>query len=87
MARHDAFRYDFTFRELMYFLFHDKTCPKCGHPMEQMKTYETVNGSQFGSHSVVHHDKQVKHYLYLYHCRECGARYTLSELAEKGELK
>ena len=31
-----SFRYDFTAKELAYFLFKKKTCPKCG---EQMKKF------------------------------------------------
>lgn len=40
--KHDAFRYDFTYKELIYFLFKKKRCPKCNCQLTKSKVYETV---------------------------------------------
>ncbi len=81
----DAFRYDFTMKELKYYLFNKKICPKCNHKMIKSKVYEIVNGSTFNSKSSAFFvpNSKVKHYYYLYKCSNCGVKYTLKELAEK----
>lgn len=79
----DAFRYDFTMRELFYFLFSKKKCPKCGTIMEKKKDYEIVKGTNFSQRSVVNQNSKVKHYLYRFTCKQCGAQYTLEELANR----
>lgn len=79
----DAFRYDFTMKELKYFLFSKKTCPKCGGIMEKKKDYEIIKGSNFSQRSVIYHNSKVKHYLYRFTCKQCGAQYTLEELANR----
>ena len=83
--KHDAFRYDFTVRELNYFLFGKKICPRCGGKMEKGKAYETVNGSIFKSNTspLFIQGAKVKHYYYIFTCRQCGAEYTLQELAKQ----
>ena len=85
MKQHDAFRYDFTFKELKYFLFSRKKCPNCKHKMIQKKTCETRNGTDFNSSSSenILLANTVKHYEYRYDCPKCGSSYTLKELAEK----
>ena len=47
--KHDGFRYDFTGKELLYFLFGKKICPKCPGKLVKSKGYETVEGSVFNS--------------------------------------
>lgn len=42
-----SFRYDFTAKELAYFLFKKKTCPKCGEQMKKDKCCETIDGSVY----------------------------------------
>lgn len=82
--KHDAFRYDFTYKELIYFLFKKKRCPKCNCQLTKSKVYETVDGSAFNGKSeafFIPHAK-VKHYLYLFTCSNCGTQFTLSELSK-----
>ena len=84
-VKQDAFRYDFTFKELFYFLFTKKICPKCGWVMDKRKDYETAKGSEFNSKSsafFIPHAK-VKHYIYSFTCPKCGSQYTLKELVNK----
>ena len=42
--KYQAFRYDFTMKELIYFLFGKKTCPKCNGKLNKSKSYEIVDG-------------------------------------------
>lgn len=81
---HDGFRYDFTGKELSYFLFGKKVCPKCKGKLIKSKGYETVEGAKFNSRSSAFFvsNTNVKHYLYFYNCEKCNAEYTLSELAK-----
>lgn len=80
-----AFRYDFTMKELGYFLFKKKNCPKCNHKMIKSKDYEIVNGSTFNSRGSAFFipNSKVKHYYYLYNCSNCGSQFTLKELSKK----
>lgn len=82
--KHDGFRYDFTGKELKYFLFGKKVCPKCHGKLEQNKGFETVEGAVFNSKSEAFFipNSQIKHYLYIYCCEKCGAEFKLSELAK-----
>lgn len=82
--KHQAFRYDFTTSELVYFLFKKKACPKCGGKMIKNKGYETLDGSVFNSKSdpFFIQNAKVKHYLYIFTCQQCGSEYTLDELAK-----
>lgn len=76
-------RYDFTMKELTYFLFKKKICPKCEGKMEKKKCCEIVDGSIFNTNDVplyIKGSSNVKHYYYAYTCNECGAEYPLSEL-------
>lgn len=81
---HDAFQYDFTFKELVYFLFKKKSCPKCGGQMIKSKGFETKIGSDLNSKANAFFvpNARVKHYLYYYTCQNCGSRFTLNELSE-----
>lgn len=47
-----AFRYDFTMKELSYYLFSKKKCPNCGNKMVKNKGYEMIDGSIFKTNSV-----------------------------------
>ena len=60
----ESFRYDFTMKELSYFLFKKKKCPKCGGKMKKEKCCETVEGSVFNTNTVPLYIQghQVKHY-------------------------
>lgn len=80
--KHDAFRYDFTFKELIYFLFGKKVCPRCKGKMVKIKRYETVKGAEFNSKTEAFFipNAKVKHYLYFFTCEKCGAEYSLNEL-------
>ena len=82
--KHDAFRYDFTLKELWFFLFKGKQCPKCGGRLCREKRFETAAGSDFNSRSADPFvgNARVKHYMYYYTCRDCGSEYSLKELCE-----
>lgn len=80
-----AFRYEFTGKELAYFLFGRKKCPKCGGRLEKEKCFEFVDGSVFKGDSVplyIQAAHEVKLYYYMYHCQDCGSSFSLTELAE-----
>ena len=79
-----SFRYDFAAKELAYFLFKKKTCPKCGEQMKKDKCCETIDGSVYNTNSVPLYiqGRQVKHYFYRFTCQECGAEFTLTELSK-----
>lgn len=79
-----AFRYEFTGKELSYFLFKNKKCPRCGGKMLKNKCAETVDGARFNTVSVPAYIKgrEVKYYYYSFACEKCGAEYILSELAK-----
>lgn len=82
--KHDAFRYDFTGKELAYFLFKKKECPKCNGKLIKSKGYETVEGSIFNTKTAAFFvpTAKVKHYLYIFTCKNCGTEFTLSELSK-----
>ena len=81
---HQAFRYDFSFKELIYFLFGKKICPKCGKTLMKIKDYETVSGAQFNRKTDPFFvpNANVKHYIYKYQCSACHSEYTLKELSD-----
>ena len=80
-----SFRYEFTTKELIYFLFKKKVCPKCGEKMKKEKCGETVDGSVFNTNSIPLYirGRDVKLYYYAFICPECGAEYKLSELVQQ----
>ena len=63
-----SFRYEFTARELAYFLFKKKSCPECGGAMQKEKCCETIDGSVFHTNSVPLYiqGRQVKYYFYRF---------------------
>ena len=79
-----SFTYDFTAKELTYFLFKKKICPQCGGLMEKKKCYEIVDGSIYNTNSVPLYiqGRQVKRYFFSFTCQECRNEYTLTELSE-----
>lgn len=81
--KHDAFRYDFTPREFLFFLFGKKTCPACGGPMGRVKLREHVKGREFNTRSSApfHAGADILHYRYEYRCGRCGRTYSLEQLA------
>ena len=81
---HQGFRYDFTMKELFYFILGKKTCPRCSGKLTREKTYETQEGSAFNDPFFIQHAK-YKHYVYIYHCSKCGSQFTLNELTNKKE--
>ncbi len=81
-----AFRHDFTMKELKYYLFNKKNCPKCKSKMTKSKQYEVVDGSNLSTASTplyIQGRKAVKHYYYLFSYPNCGSQYTLKELTKK----
>ena len=80
-----AFRYDFTIKELCYYLFAKKSCPVCGSKMKKIKGYEIVDGAIFNEALTplyIKGSKEVKYYQYLYECPKCNSQYKLKELAD-----
>lgn len=79
-----SFTYDFTAKELTYFIFKKKKCPKCGCQLKKHKCCEIVDGSIFDTNSVPLYiqGSQVKRYFYSYTCIGCGTEFTLSELSK-----
>lgn len=54
--------------------------------MTKSKKYEIVDGKIFNTVSTalyIQGRKEIKHYYYLFNCSNCGAQYTLKELAER----
>jgi len=81
-----GFHYSFTPRELFYFLFKKKVCPKCQQLMEKHKNY-TIKASG-GSSPSYNFDSvmqmstgPVKAYKHFFVCNNCNSQYTLAELA------
>lgn len=81
----DSFRYEFTPRELQYFLFGKKICPRCGGKMTQKKDFEYVSGRELNrkSDAFFFPGDQVKRYFYSYTCPKCRITFKLSELSER----
>ena len=82
--KHQAIRIDFTPRELWYFLFRKKICPRCGGRLEKHKKWETRLGSEFASsgEEFLAGNMKVKYGSYFFCCPSCGGRYSLTRLAE-----
>ena len=81
----NAFRYDFTIKELKYFLFSKKKCPKCGSKMEKIKECKIIDGEKFKSNLTplyIVGRKEVKNYHYLFKCPKCHSQYKLKELVK-----
>ena len=76
-----SFRYEFTPKELRYFLFKKKICPNCGQLLEKERV---ANVSQ---DSILHPGVsgsgiEATRYSYQFNCKACEASFSLSELAE-----
>ena len=81
----DGFSYQFTAKELFYFLFKKKICPACGNIMKKEKTYEIVEGKKLNSKSddFFIANGKIKNYIYKFKCPNCRKEYKLSELVKK----
>lgn len=79
----EGFRYDFTPKELVYFLFKKKTCPQCHGIMKKSKRSESAQGETFNSsaNAFFSPSAEVCHYYYMFTCPKCGYENTLKELA------
>ena len=82
-----AFFCSFTPKELSYFLFGKKRCPKCGGKLVRSKESFTTKGALPNtintSSGATHIDTtKVRYYYYVYTCSACQARFSLRELAE-----
>jgi len=81
--------YSFTYKEMFYFLFRKKHCPKCQSVMEKHKNYTITTKSSdlptghYGgySESAFSTGGPVKAYKYFFTCNNCKSEYTLKELA------
>ena len=82
--KHEGFRYEFTMKELRYFLFGDKKCPECRSLLNRQKRFHSVKGSVYDSKTEVSFSRAatVKQYEYAYKCEGCGREYTLTELSD-----
>lgn len=78
-----GFTYQFSAKELKFFLFGKKLCPKCGASLIQEKCAEMADGQTLASASTPLYiqGRGVKRYFYRYHCNNCSAEYELSQLA------
>ena len=78
-----GFTYQFSAKELKFFLFGKKLCPKCGASLIQEKCAEMADGQTLASASTPLYiqGREVKRYFYRYHCKNCDAEYELSQLA------
>lgn len=82
--KHTAFYYDFSPREMWYFLFGKKVCPRCGGKLIRHKSYETIHGHMpYKDHADRISPRKVKHYVYTYCCTACGTSFSLADLAKK----
>ncbi len=82
-----AFYYSFKPRELKYFLFGKKLCPRCGGKLVRSKESFTTRGAlpntiNTSSDVTFIDTSKVKYYFYVYTCQECQSRYSLEELAK-----
>lgn len=84
--KHTAFCYSFTPREMWYFLFGKKICPRCGGVLCREKGYVTLHGEMPHSRDKPNRidASRVKCYRYRYACYACGAVFPLGELAGGG---
>lgn len=84
MVSNDAFRYEFTGRELMYFLFKKKVCPRCGDKLSKVKDSEIVEGYLLNSTQEAFFvpNAKVKRYRYLFSCHNCKTVYPINELVK-----
>ena len=82
-VKHTAFCYSFTPREMWYFLFGKKICPRCGGTLRKCKDHITLHGEMPHSHDqpIRIDTSRVKYYRYHYACDSCGSIFTLGELA------
>ena len=81
--KYQAVRMDFTPKELKYFLFAKKICPRCGGKLSRSKEYRTRYGWEFheSRDPVFSDNAKVKYYSYYFTCTDCGRKFSLSELA------
>ncbi len=80
-----AFSMEFTFKELFYFLFKRKICPKCGGKMKKQRCSEIVDGRKmYTSMDAPLYVKrsEVRHDYYVFVCEECGQKVNLTDLAK-----
>lgn len=82
--KNEGLSYEFTTKELFYYLFVKKKCPVCSGIMDKSKGYEIVEGAKLNSKAdpIFGTNTKVKNYHYYYSCQKCGKRYTLKELAK-----
>lgn len=81
---HEAFQYEFTYRELFYFLFRKKVCPNCGGKLSKTKDYEIVEGYLLNnSHNAFFvPNAKVKCYRHIFLCSNCKVAYPITDLAK-----
>lgn len=84
MVSNGAFRYEFTGKELVYFLFKKKMCPHCGGKLSKTKNYETVEGRKLNNtqEAFFVSNARVRRYQHLFSCPSCKTVYPISELAK-----
>lgn len=84
MVNNDAFQYEFTGKELVYYLFRKKVCPHCGGKLSKTKKHETVEGYKLNNKQDAFFipDANVKRYHHLFFCQNCKTAYPISDLAK-----
>ena len=80
-----GFQYEFTTKDLLWFLFGKKISPKCGGKLIKRKDVVIAKGSDLNSKSDPFFASQinVKCYGYSYRCKQCEAQYTLSDISPR----
>lgn len=81
---HQAVSFDMTLGEARYLFFKKKKCPKCGGKLDRQKSFQTKCGEDYSDKRgyIPPPTGKVKQYQYYFICQECGARYSLQELAK-----
>lgn len=67
-----GFRYEFTIKELLYFLFRKKECPYCKGSLAKVRVFEVEI-----SDSRLNFGRKIKQYSYRYKCKSCGKEFSL----------
>ena len=80
--KHQGFQYDFSFAELIYIIFKQKECPKCGGKLIKRKHSETVLGAELNSKAdpMFVPNAKIKHFKYTFLCLNCGREFNIDEL-------
>lgn len=79
-----GFKYEFTLKELWFYLFGKKICPKCGNKLMKTKEYEIKTDLYHseGADSIFKPDSKVKQYSFRYSCEKCKFSSSLTDIVK-----